>query len=351
MALGSRLGDWPRAVDIELAYAFHGHLSHLIRGGEIAKVPRPGPVCFVSARSQSFDSHSEPLAARGVTKVPTPAFLDGSQYRIEIPTVESLAAFQAVLEEAARQDVLVHRISQGSGMMMLTELEIAEMVSLGRRENIEVCLFVGPRAAWDIGGMAGSASGAAVRANLRGQDHLSYAIRDIERGCRLGVRNIMFADLGLLSIVADMKRTGRLPEDLMLKVSVMGGYSNPASIQLLQELGASTINIPTDLSIPQIASLRAAVSVPLDIYIESPDEFGGFLRYYELPDSVAAAAPVYLKFGVRNAPSLYPWGQHLEEICIKLAREKVRRAKLGMEILKDSGGNLQHRQAALEIAH
>jgi hypothetical protein len=48
---------------------------------------------------------------------------------------------------------------------------------------------------------------------------------------------------------------------------------------------------------------------------------------------VRVAAPVYLKFGLRNAPDVYPAGTHLEATTVALTRERVRRARLGMELL------------------
>jgi len=76
----------------------------------------------------------------------TKRFADGSRWKIEIPSVEGPAAFKVVLEEAKKHKLPVARISQGSGIMMLTDTEIKEMVAIGKSENIEVCLFVGPRA-------------------------------------------------------------------------------------------------------------------------------------------------------------------------------------------------------------
>ena len=35
--------------------------------------------------------------------------------------------------------------------MLQTDAEIKQMVAMGKKEKIEVCLFVGPRASWDIG--------------------------------------------------------------------------------------------------------------------------------------------------------------------------------------------------------
>jgi hypothetical protein len=116
--------------------------------------------------------------------------------------------------------------------------------------------------------------------------------------------------------------------------------SNPASAALYARLGASTINLPTDLSLAQIAAIRAVVDLPLDIYVESPDNLGGYLRYHEIPELVRVAAPVYLKFGLRNAPDVYPAGTHLEATTVALTRERVRRARLGMEMLERAGVEL-----------
>jgi hypothetical protein len=81
----------------------------------------------------------------------TKRFPDGAQYRVEIPSVEGPEALKAVLEEAEGRDVRVHRVSQGSGIMLLTDAEIREMAKLGAEARIEVSLFVGPRAAWEPG--------------------------------------------------------------------------------------------------------------------------------------------------------------------------------------------------------
>jgi hypothetical protein len=79
------------------------------------------------------------------------------------------------------------------------------------------------------------------------------------------------------------------------------------------------------------------VPVPLDIYVEAPDNLGGFVRHHELPRLVEIAAPVYTKFGLRNAPDVYPSGSHLDDVTVALSRERVRRARLGLDLLERAG--------------
>lgn len=260
-------------------------------------------------------------------------FPDGGQYRIEIPSVEGPAALRAVYEVADTLGVPVHRVSQGSGVMLLTDDELDEMASLGRERGIEISLFVGPRAGWDTGAMAYSTAGRIVAPKVRGMDQLIHAVEDVRRACQHGITSVLVTDEGLLSVLGEMRSAGELPAELILKGSVMLGAANPASVRLLERLGLNTFNTPTDLSLAQLAAIRQATAMPLDIYIEVPDNIGGFIRHYEIADIVRVAAPVYLKFGLRNAPDIYPSGTHLEATAVALTRERLRRAKIGHDLL------------------
>ena len=261
-------------------------------------------------------------------------FADGGQYRIEIPSCEGPKAMQAVIAEATARRVPVHRVSQGSGIMLQTDREIEEMLALGREHGCEVCLFVGPRANWDTGSQAASTNGRVLGSSLRGADQLGYGLEDVLHGAKLGLRSILVADLGQLQILGKMKQAGDLPADFVLKVSVTLAAANPASARLLEDLGATSINLPVDLTLPQIAAIRQAIDAAIDFYVESPDDFGGSVRHYETAALVRVAAPIYLKYGLRNSPGLYPSGQHIEATVIALSRERVRRAEIGLALLR-----------------
>jgi hypothetical protein len=277
-------------------------------------------------RLPEADAHDLPGSAK--------RFADGGQYRIEIPSVEGPRALEAVVAAAAEHAVGVHRISQGSGIMLLTDAEISAMLALGRAQGIEVCLFVGPRASWDVGVQAASTNGRVLGASLRGADQLAYGIEDVLRASALGVRSVLVGDVGHLMVLGRMKAKGDLPSDFVLKTSITLPAANPATARVLEDLGATSVNLPVDLSLAQIAAVRQAIDVAIDFYVESPDDFGGAVRHYEIPALVRVAAPIYLKFGLRNAPGLYPSGQHLEAAVLALSRERVRRAAIGLAILR-----------------
>ena len=261
-------------------------------------------------------------------------FKVGGQYRFEIPSVEGPRVFREVLDAAKNLNVPIHRVSQGSGVMLLTKAEISEMAHIGHDQRIEVCLFVGPRATFETGAQTASSAGKVIGLQHRGADQLVYAIEDVKRACDLGIRSILPADLGLIWVVNEMKKKGELPKNLVIKSSVTLPAANPATARLFEQAGVSTLNIPTDLAPAQIGAIRQAVDIPIDLYIEVPDNFGGFVRYYEMPQIIRVAAPNYFKFGLRNAPDIYPSGGHIEDLAAKMGRERVRRARIALDLLE-----------------
>jgi hypothetical protein len=263
-------------------------------------------------------------------------FPDGGSFRIEIPSVEGPAPLSAVIEEAERLGVVIHRVSQGSGVSMLDDAEIGDMVARCAAADIELCLFLGPRGTWDIGAAAASV-GASPSVRVRGADQVRYSLEDAHRAVSLGVRCLLVADEGVLWRLSELRDNGDLPADVTLKMSALAAPSNPASFAVVERLGADSVNIPGDLTVRQIAELRTAGGAAIDFYVESPDNLGGFIRHHEAPAAVLAAAPVYLKFGLRNAPDIYPVGQHLRQVAVDTARERVRRAHLTVELLDRHG--------------
>jgi hypothetical protein len=264
-------------------------------------------------------------------------FPDGAHFRIEIPSVESPRVLEAVLAAARTQDIVVNRVSQGSGAMLLREVELRDMAALGAEAGVEVSLFVGPRESFGVGAHARSTDGAAQGGQLRGTRQLAYAIEDVLRAVEYGIRSFLVPDFGLLSLLTDMQAEGELPADCVWKISVAMAPSNPAALRTLERMGATTANIPSDVTLAELAEMRAAVKLPIDLYVESPDALGGVVRGQEVGELVAVGAPLYAKFGLRNSRMLYPCGDHLVDEAVAIAREKVRRAAVALEWLRRLG--------------
>ncbi len=223
-------------------------------------------------------------------------FSDGGQYRIEIPSTEGPKVLRAVLEEAAARKVPVHRVSQGSGIMLMASAEITDMLAIGREANVEVNLFIGPRATFDTGAQVFSPAGRALGLSARGATQLAFALEDLLHAIDLGLKSVLVSDLGVLQIIGKLKQSGDLPRDLIIKTSVMMAPCNPASAPLLEDLGATTPLKYTDPDGNDITLFyRAAASGKIDFghvfigVLNQDTGKTGFLDFY--PSRASAVAP------------------------------------------------------------
>ena len=224
-------------------------------------------------------------------------FSDGGQYRFEVPGIQSPKTMKALLEESGKNDIFIHRVTQTKGIMMLIDEEIKEMVELAKDYGCELFLSVGPRATYDTSATVHTKEGSRIGYRLRGYDNLVYAIEDVKRACRLGVRGILLYDEGLLWVLNQMREESEIPSDVHFKLSAHAGHSNPASAKLLEEMGLNSLNPVRDLQIPMLAAIRNATDMVLDLHTENPKSTGGFIRHYEVPKFIQVASPVYLKTG------------------------------------------------------
>ena len=110
---------------------------------------------------------------------------------------------EAVIEEAERREVQIHRVSQGSGSCSSrTPRSWRCAIWRARPPSSRSSSAPGPR-----GRPARPLSPAQARSSgpHRGQDQLAYALEDVLRGVSLGLRGVLVADAGLLWVPKDLK--------------------------------------------------------------------------------------------------------------------------------------------------
>ncbi len=129
------------------------------------------------------------LPGRDANELPTSAkrFADGAAWRVEIPSWKGRRRWTRSSRPRVRH-VTIHRVSQGSGIMLQTDDEIRDMLAIGKQHGIEVCLFVGPRANWDRHSGVQHCRAAGAGSSLRGADQLRFAIDDVLHGVSLGLQ-------------------------------------------------------------------------------------------------------------------------------------------------------------------
>jgi hypothetical protein len=224
------------------------------------------------------------------------------------------------------------------GATLLDDAELKDFAQMAADARCEVIMTPGPRSAWDTGRQLISPEGGLSGLRYRGSDQLSYVVSDIMRCIDFGFRGFLVIDEGLLWLLNQIRVNGDIPADVIFKVSIFAGHASAAGGKVLQSLGAGTFNPIGDLSLPQLASIRRAVDIPLDLHIYLSDSFGGFNRFYDGPEMARVCAPCYFK--IEPGPALAagpgaiykPWTSvgFLAEMC----REKVKYAEIIHEIIQ-----------------
>lgn len=276
----------------------------------------------------------------GMTPSPL-SFDDGGKYRIEISGVERVSTLEAMLDESRKQDVFVHRIvCFGGGSTLLSRSELTDFAALAAENSIEVVAVPGPRTGWDTGRQALTTEGSTAGRRVRGLDNVRFLLDDYLRMFSCGLRGVLVWDEGVLDILNKARAAGDIPPDSFFKVSVYTGHANPASIKILQDLGADSLNPVGDLSRPMLAAIRSNVSIPLDVWAMTFESFGGMNRLWEAGEIARVAGPVYFKVepGESEGVMYNPWIE--EDFHEKLVRHKVRHSAILNELAALTSGDV-----------
>jgi hypothetical protein len=287
----------------------------------------------------------EGIPGRDAYDLPTSkkAFPDGAHFRIEIAGVERASTMEAMIDEARKRNVAIHRcIATVGGSTYCDTQELKAMAQMARDEKIEMIVTVGHRKGWDAGAKEISTSEGCMQGfRLRGSDNISYHIADIMRNIEAGHRGFLVYDEGVLFILNKMRAEGLIPKETIFKFSVFGGYCSAAGAKVIESMGANSMNPISDVSLPILGAIRKAADLPLDVYVIIVDSFGGMFRAYETPEIARVAAPCYFKFepGTSEGDIYKPW--ITEAWHENLIREKVKIASIVMEIMQKHAPELK----------
>lgn len=230
-------------------------------------------------------------------------FSSSGQYGIEVASAQTPAVIKTMLKSIKKYSFKPNRFTETRGIFRLSDDDIKEMVNICTGENMGLILSVGPRAFYDTSASARSEQGARISYRLRGMENIVHAVEDVKRAISFGVRGILVYDEGLLFLLGKMKKDGLIPSNVALKISVHCGHGNPFSLHLLEQQGATSVNVVGDLELPMIASCREAVNIPIDIHTDTPKSSGGFIRTYDVPDLIRIGSPIFLKSGAISSPA------------------------------------------------
>ena len=124
------------------------------------------------------------------------SFPDGCHYRIEIAGVERYSTMVAMVDEAKKRSLKVHRaICTVGGSTYCDFQELKDMAKLAHDEQIEIIMTIGHRKAWDVGSKeSGYPEGIVQGPRHRGSDNMAYWIEDMMRNLEAGIRGFLVYD-------------------------------------------------------------------------------------------------------------------------------------------------------------
>ncbi len=269
-------------------------------------------------------------------------FPDGAHYRIEISGIERPEVCEAVLDEADKRGVPVHRlISTVMGATLLSKEELKRFAKLCKDYGVEAILTPGPRAFWDTGRQIVTPEGMVCGPRFRSTRWVKYYVEDVLRCCDAGFRGFLVWDEGVLWLMNKLREEGIIPKNTVFKVSIYTGHGTPFSAKVLQDLGANTFNPIGDISLPTLAAIRKVIDIPMDIHVYLFDQWGGFNRFYECAEIARIASPCYFKIepGVSVSALYKPWVS--PEFLAWFAREKVKYAEIIIELIQKQNPDIK----------
>ncbi len=226
------------------------------------------------------------------------------------------------------------------GSTLLDKHELKTFAKMAHDAKVEVILTPGPRPSWDIGRQLATPEGALCGLKFRGCDNVVRYIADVMRAIEIGFRGFLVWDEGVLWLLSKMREDSIIPKETVFKVSIFAGHTNPYGAKLIEQLGANTVNPLGDLTLQMFASIRKAINIPMAIHIYLFDAWGGFNRFWEVPELARAAAPCYFKLEPGVSLGLYkPWIS--PDSLAFLAREKVKYAQIIKEIIEENAPDLK----------
>lgn len=253
----------------------------------------------------------------------------GGFYGVEIPVINSFEVLEGTIRAIKDEGIEVTRFNETLGSLLLSDGEIKDMLALCSEKGYGILFSMGPRPEYDVkSSFARSQFGLEMGRRINNNDGIRASVEEAVRLSELGCRGITVYDVGVMSVLNEMRQQGYLPADMIFKTSTHCMATNPFLAKIMAQNGADSVTTAHDLGLPVIQEIRRlnsdlALDVPTDVYKSK----GGFIRFYELSEIVQIASPVMLKMGASAQ------GHPYDAVGEKTTRERVRRVAQGLHYL------------------
>ncbi|HEU4787904.1 MAG TPA: U32 family peptidase [Gemmatimonadaceae bacterium] len=256
-------------------------------------------------------------------------FSTGGHYGVEIPVINTFDALTASLKAIEHHGIKVTRFNETHGSFLLSDRELSNMLSACREVSIGITVSLGPRPEYDYRASFyrtefGKSQGRRLNSNHSIRVCTDEAVRLAELGCR----GIIVYDLGVLSILSEMRAAGQLPSSMTFKASSHCQVTNQYTARMYVQAGIDSITTPHDLTVTMLGDIRSlnptvCLDVPIDVYKTK----GGYVRFHESSQVITSCSPVILKLGASAQDHPY------DSIGSSTYAKRIERVARGLEVL------------------
>jgi hypothetical protein len=269
-------------------------------------------------------------------------FPDGANYRIEVSGIENVGILGAVVEEAKKCKIPIHRaIATVAGSSFYSNSDLTALARFAAKEKIEVIICPDNLAHGFFGN---------PNRNLNWQDkrEIKSYIDEIHRCVKLGFRGFLTWSFSMLAMLTSLRDAEKIPSETIFKVSTFANCCNVLDFILAKRLKADTVNAANGLTLQNLADIRKAVpSVVIDVHIifwqnylaenkegrlELKTDF--YDRIADAPEIARIASPVYFKFEA-GTPGIGVYDVPRPDWSFKdLAEHKRKDVRVAAQIMK-----------------
>lgn len=261
-------------------------------------------------------------------------FDNNGLYGVEIPIVNSMEMLQSAFKWLEHYNLPCNRFNETKGSFLLSNSEISEMLALCHEKNTGMIFALSPRPEYDTkASFYRSKFGLEQARYVNNMDAISHSVEEAMRLANLGCRGLVVYDIGVLSILSEMRAKNIFPRDMYFKASSHCMAANPMIVKILHELGADSVTTIHDASLAVLQEMRricpdVVLDVPVDVYSDK----GGYLRFNEIAEIVQCASPVILKIGASAQKNPY------DVVSDETMKLRIQRVQVAIEHLDRAFG-------------
>lgn len=256
--------------------------------------------------NQNLEMRKEMVETKIILPNSAKRFPDGANYRIEVSGMESPGILEAVINEAKRLGIPIHRaISTVKGSYYWTDNDLKELAKIAAENKVEAIIC--PHKL--CGAVFEDINKIFTSLNFEDSKSVEDYIKEIKRCANLGFKGFLVWNKSLLPVLNAMRKTRVIPPDTIFKVSTFANNMNIYDFDDAENKGANTINTANGLTLENLSEIRMVINATIDIHITfwqlalEKNEKGRleliakpYDRIVDAPELARICSPCYFKF-------------------------------------------------------